>query len=58
MIILLFLGMIVYIYFGMKIIDFVLNRTKSAKGSLLALALALFPLVVIIQLIVSFGIVK
>lgn len=58
MIILLFLGMIVYIYFGMKIIDFVLNRTNSAKGSLLALACALFPLVVIVQLIVSFGIVK
>lgn len=58
MIILIFLGMCFYVFVATKIIDFVLNRTKTTKGALLALACGLLPLVVIVQLIVSFRIVK
>jgi hypothetical protein len=58
MILIAFLGLIVYMLFTMKIIEFVLNRTKTEKGALLALACGMLPLVIIIQLIVSFGLVE
>lgn len=58
MIMLAFLGFIAYLFLAMKIIDFVLDRTKTPKGALLALACGLLPLVFIIQLLVSLEIVK
>jgi hypothetical protein len=58
MIILLFLFLFGYVFGAIKIMDFVLNRTKTQAGHLLALACGLFPLVIIVQLIVSFGIVQ
>lgn len=58
MILLSFLFLFAYVFGAIKIIDFVLNRTKTPAGALLALACGLLPLVIIIQLIVSFGIVQ
>lgn len=58
MIIITFLLLVAYMYFAFKVMDFVLKRTKTEKGALLALACALLPLVIIIQLIVSFGLVE
>ena len=58
MIILSFLFLFAYVFGAIKIIDFVLNRTKTPAGGLLVLACGLLPLVIIVQLIVSFGLVK
>jgi hypothetical protein len=46
------------VFGAIKIMDFVLNRTKTPAGAILALACGLLPLVIIVQLIVSFGLVK
>lgn len=58
MIILSFLFLFAYVFGAIKIMDFVLNRTKTPAGAILALACGLLPLVIIVQLIVSFGLVK
>jgi hypothetical protein len=58
MIIVIFLAFFAYLFSAMKIMDFVLNRTKTTQGALFALACGLLPLVVIVQLIVSFRILK
>jgi hypothetical protein len=46
------------VFGAIKIMDFVLFRTKTPAGAILALACGLLPLVIIVQLIVSFGLVK
>jgi len=58
MIILLFLFLFGYVFGAIKIVDFVLNRTKTTAGGIFALACGLLPLVIIVQLIVSFGLVQ
>lgn len=58
MIIITFLALVIYMFFAFKIIAYILDRTHTEKGALLALACGMLPLVIIIQLIVSFGLLE